>query len=100
MHLKNPQDKGKIFTNTGKLKDARNANNKSYSVSNQTSAKRHAVRMGNKQIQRTNDRTTGENLNIVAEKGILKVDGNEYKKLVNIPPLREILWPTIEQRGE
>ena len=100
VHLKNMADKNVIFANASKLKDIKNDNNKSYSISNQMSARKHAQRMRNRQIQQTNEKSTGEKLDITAERGSLKIEGTTYTKLVKAPPLRDILWPSTARRKE
>ena len=100
VHLKNTLDKGLIFSKMDKLKDVTNENNKPFSVSNQLSARKHAERMRMRYIKRTNDTSAGEKLNITAERGVLKIDGEEYIKLAQPPPLRDILWPTTEKMKE
>ena len=98
VHLKDSRDKGLVFANTEKLKDATNQHNKPYSVSNQMSARKHATRLRHRQIKKQNEQLGGEKLDITAEHGELRIEGKLYEKAVKPPPLRDLLWPSNDKR--
>ena len=97
--MSNPREKGLIFTNTNKLKDVVNENDKPYSVDDQLSAKKLADRNKKRRIWIKNKKkSTADQLKMSFKKGKLTVDGAEYVDSIKPPSCAEILRPTKDER--
>ena len=89
--LKSPADKAKIFDNVGNLKEKTNTNGKSYKIENQLPNRLAELRNKQRNVMWRNKKTVADRLEMQLEKGILKVDGQQYQGGIITPQHQDLL---------
>ena len=96
--LSAPAKKGKVYKCMKNLKGITNEQNEHYQIQDHLPAQMNEIQTRQNKLKKENKKRTVDQLEMNLIKGSLMIQGNPYKKLIEVPTEQTLLKSTPEQR--